>query len=128
MKYAWIENNIVRDVAHSNPSEIYHPEVAKLYDTEVPDNAVNGDGWVNGQLIKAEPMPIPTKARQWTAENFRTGLTLAEKTKWDNDSLPEIKTVKLELPKDLTGTTELLDFLVTANVISQESANKILSQ
>jgi hypothetical protein len=128
MKYAWIENNIVRDVAHSNPSEIYHPEIAKLYDTEVPDNAINGDGWVNGQLVKPEPMPIPTKARQWTVENFRTGLTLAEKTKWDNDSLPEIKTVKLELPKDLTGTTELLDFLVTANVITQETANKILSQ
>jgi hypothetical protein len=128
MKYAWIENNIVRDVAHSNPSEIYHPEIAKLYDTEVPDSAVNGDGWVNGQLVKPEPMPIATKVRQWTTNDFRIGMTLAEKTKWDNDSLPEIKTVKLELPKDLTGTTELLDFLVTANVISQESANKILSQ
>ena len=36
-------------------------------------------------------------------------------------------TVKLELPKLQDGVTELLDFLVDANVISQETANKILA-
>ena len=126
MKYAWIENNKIRDVAHSNPTEIYHPDVAVFYNTQVPDNAVNGDGWVNGALVKpvvVEPTPAP---RQWTADNFRTGMTLAEKTKWDNDSAPEIKTVKAELPKELAGATELLDFLVASNVISQASATKIL--
>ena len=125
MKYAWIENNKIRDVAHSNPVEIYHSDVAKLYDTQVPDDAVNGDGWVNGVLIKPEPPPPP--ARQWTAVNFRTGMTLAEKTKWDNDSAPEIKTVKAELPKELVGATELLDFLVGSNVISAETKAKILA-
>lgn len=127
MKYAWIENDKVRDVAHSNPTEIYHPDVAKLYDTQVPDNAANGDGWVNGALVKpvvVEPTPA---ARQWTADNFRIGMTLAEKTKWDNDSAPEIKTVKAELPKELTGATELLDFLVASNVISAETKAKILA-
>jgi len=127
MKFAWIENGIVRDVAHSNPSEIYHPDVAKFYDTEVPDNAVNGDSWINSQLVKPEPLPKPTPApRQWTAENFRAGMTLAEKTKWDNDGAPEIKTVKAELPKELIDATELLNFLVEANVISQATATKIL--
>lgn len=126
MKYAWIENNKIRDVAHSNPTEIYHPDVAVFYNTQVPDNAVNGDGWVNGALVKpvvVEPTPAP---RQWTADTFRTGMTLAEKTKWDNDSAPEIKTVKAELPQELVGATELLDFLVASNVISQASATKIL--
>ena len=126
MKYAWIENDKVRDVAHSNPTEIYHPDVAKFYDTQVPDDAVNGDGWVNGALVKPEP-PAPFVApRQWTADNFRAGMTLAEKTKWDNDSAPEIITVKAELPKELSGATELLDFLVASNVIAQATATKIL--
>lgn len=127
MKYAWIEDNKVRDVAHNNPAEIYHPDVAKFYDTQVPDDAVNGDGWVNGALVKpvvTEPTPAP---RQWTTDNFRAGMTLAEKTKWDNNSAPEIVTVKAELPQELAGATELLDFLVAANVISQASADKILA-
>ena len=125
MKYAWIEDNKVRDICQGGePSEHYHPNVAKFYDTQVPDDAVNGDGWVNGALVKPEP-PAPP-ARQWTADTFRTGMTLAEKTKWDNDTAPEIKTVKAELPKELAGAIELLDFLVASNVISQASATKIL--
>jgi hypothetical protein len=126
MKYAWIENDKIRDVAWTDPKDIFHPDIAKLYDTQVPDDAVNGDGWVNGALVKPvipEPTPAP---RQWTADNFRAGMTLAEKTKWDNDSAPEIKTVKAELPKELAGATELLDFLVASNVISQATATKIL--
>lgn len=128
MKYAWVENNQIRDVAWTTPSDIYHPDVATFYTTEVPDDAVNGDGWVNGQLIKPEPPPEPTPMpRQWTEEDFRSNMTLAEKTKWDNDSAPEIKTVKFELPKQLVGATELVNFLVSANVISQDSADKILA-
>lgn len=59
MKKAWIENERIRDAAPGNPEELYHPDVAKLYDTDVPDDAVNGDGWVNGQLIKPEPPVYP---------------------------------------------------------------------
>ena len=127
MKYAWIENNKIRDVAHSNPAEIYHPDVAVFYTTQVPDDAVNGDGWVNGALVKPEPPEAPTPpARQWTADTFRAGMTLAEKTKWDNNTAPEIITVKAELPKELAGATELLDFLVSSSVISAATKTKIL--
>ena len=127
MKYAWIENNKVRDVAHNNPAEIYHPDVAAFYDTQVPDDAANGDGWVNGALVKPViPEPTPA-ARRWTADNFRTGMTLAEKTKWDNDSTPEIITVKAELPQELAGATELLDFLVASSVIGAATKTKILA-
>ena len=125
MKYAWIENQRIRDIAPGNPVEFYHSDVAVFYDTQVPDDAVNGDGWVNGALIKPEP-PAPP-ARQWTADNFRTGMTLAEKTKWDNNSAPEIVTVKAELPKELAGATELLDFLVTSSVIAEATKTKILA-
>ena len=129
MKYAWIENDKIRDIAQSNPEQIYHPDVAVLYDTQVPDDATNGDGWVNGQLVKPEPAPpAPPAPRTWTQDNFRTGLTLSEKVKWDSDSVPEIVTVKSELssPQELAATTELLQFLVDMNVISQASMNKVL--
>jgi hypothetical protein len=118
MKYAWIENNQIKDIAWANPSEIYHPDVAKFYTTQVPDTAVNGDGWVNGAIVKP--------ARQWNEFDFRAGMTLAEKTKWDSDAIPEIKTVKTELPKERAEVSELLDFLVSVNVISQKTAEKIL--
>lgn len=127
MKYAWVENNVIRDVAHDEPSKIYHPEVAAHYTTEVPDDAANGDGWVDGALVKPEPLVAVPSAREWTADNFRAGMTLAEKSKWDNNSAPEIVTVKSELPKELAGATELLDFLVGAGVIAQASADKILA-
>lgn len=131
MKFAWIEDNRIREIAHSNPSEIYHPDIAINYDTEVPDNAENGDGWLNGNLVKKvilDPVinELPEK-QVWSIYDFRNGLTLAEKVKWDTDSAPEIVTVKAELPKDKAGATELLDFLVASNVISQASADKILA-
>ena len=130
MKYAWIENNKIRDIAHSNPEQIYHPDVAEFYSTQVPDDATNGDGWVNGQLVKPEPAPpAPPAPRTWTQDSVRAGLTLAEKVKWDNNSAPEILTVKSELssPQELAPTTELLQLLVDVAAISQVSMDKILS-
>jgi hypothetical protein len=130
MKYAWIENNRIRDVAHANPSDIYHSDVAVFYNTKVPDDAVNGDGWVNGQLVKPEPPPAPPpQPRTWTVESIRAGLTLSERVKWDNDSAPEIITAKQEMatPQELAHTTEVLALLVDAGVISQASLSKIVN-
>jgi hypothetical protein len=129
MKFAWIENNLIKDVAWTNPEDIYHPDVAVHYNTEVPDDAENGDGWVNGQLVKRQNLLLLQHHHlvKWNQDDFRRHMTLAEKTKWDNDSAPEIKTVKQELPKELAGATELAEFLVSANVISQETANKVLA-
>lgn len=130
MKYAWIQDNKVRDIAPGNPVEFYHPDVAAHYTTEVPDDAVNGDGWVNGALVKPvipEPTPEPVK---WTADDVRNGLTLAERVKWDNDKSDEIKTAKVEL----TGSNfkakvqEVLDMLVASGDVSQASATAILAK
>lgn len=122
MKKAWIENGKIRDVAQGIPEEIYHPDVAALYTIDVPDQAENGDLWENGVLSKPEPPP-----RLWFEADFREKMTLAEKTKWNSDSVPEIVTAKLELPKELAGATEIAEFLVSAGVISQDTANKILA-
>jgi hypothetical protein len=128
MKHAWIENGRIRDISPGNPVEFYHLDVAKFYDTLVPDDAAKDDYW-DGTTATKPPVPTtpePTP-RQWTADNFRTGMTLAEKTKWDNNGAPEIITVKAELPKELAGAIELLDFLVTSSVITEATKTKILA-
>ena len=63
MKKAWIENDRIRDIALGDPAELYHPNIAKHYDTEVPGDAANGDGWIGGQLVKPEsPAPVEPPA------------------------------------------------------------------
>jgi hypothetical protein len=127
---AWIENDKVRDVCHGDPTECYHPDVAKFYDTEVPDDAANGDGWVGGQLVKPEPPPpAPPPPRIWSANNVRTAMKLSERVKWDNDSAPEIVTAKTELqrPLELDDVTEVLDMLLDAALISAATKTKVLA-
>lgn len=58
MKKAWIESNVIRDVAQTDPFGLFHPDVAKFYDTDVPDNAENGDTFKNGVLTK-RPVYVP---------------------------------------------------------------------
>lgn len=130
MKYAWIEDGRIRDMTPTDPFNWHHPDVAKFYDTQVPDEAENGDFWDEPGVLRKPPVPVyvePEPApRQWTADDFRSGMSLAEKVKWDNDSAPEVKTVKAELPKEEAGAQELVDFLVASGVISQASATKIM--
>jgi hypothetical protein len=131
MKYAWIENEIIRDICQGgNPEDCYTPNVAAYYDTLVPDEAVNGDGWVNNTLVPTPPAPEPEPApRTWNSSNVRDGLTLAEKAKWDSNATPEIATAKVEFQdaKNLADTTEVLNFLVSSASISQASMDKILA-
>lgn len=62
MRKAWIENDVIRDIAPAgDPFEFYHPDVAKFYDTDVPEEAQNGDTFVDGVLTpRPAPEPAPT--------------------------------------------------------------------
>lgn len=127
---AWIENNIIRDIAHSEPFEIYHPEVAVFYDTEVPDDAENGDSWIKGKLVKKvipESVVVPVEPTI-SLDVIRNNLSFAEKVKWDNDKTDEIVTAKIEFaqPLSIAAATEVLQFLVDSKAISKESMDKIL--
>ena len=127
MKKAWIENNKVRDIAQGNPAEIYHPDIAAHYSTDIPDDIENGASLVNGTWVNAT---VPTyNVRLVTNDSVRTGLTLSERVKWDNDSTDTIKTAKIEfaLPKMGAKATEILQLLVDSGDISQASMNKILA-
>jgi hypothetical protein len=133
MRKAWIVNGQISDIACKDPYEIYHPDVAKLYDTEVPDDAANGDGWIDGKWIKPtipEPSfftPDPVD-RMIGLSQIRQNLTFAEKVKWDNNKTDEIITAKEEFILDLKipKAAEILQFLVDSGSISQASANNII--
>jgi hypothetical protein len=129
MKYAWIENDHVRDIAPGNPAEFYTPEVAANYTTEIADDIMQGARLVDGNWVNLEvPVGVNPPIRLISANDVRLGLTLAERAKWDNDSTAEIKTAKIEFSVSITSTaaTEVLDFLVQTQNISQASADKII--
>jgi hypothetical protein len=133
MKHAWIENGVVRDIAPGEPSQFYHPDVAKFYDAVIPDDVEHGatlvDGaWVN--LVPPLPLPPPTEPEKlWDAEKVREGLTLLERVNWDNDTTPFVKTAKVEFnrPRSQGDTANILDLLVQSGDISQASRDAILA-
>lgn len=136
MKYAWVEDERIRDIAPGNPYDWYTAEVAAYYDTEVPDDAENGDGWVDGHLVKPQPVPpppppepTPPPPRTWTDKDFHAAMTLSEKVKWDNNQSPQIVTAKKEMatPQEEPYTTEILDMLVGSGDISVATKQKILA-
>lgn len=55
-KYAWLESTTIRDICNGDPGSLFHPDIAALYDTEVPDEAMQGDTFEDGVLT---PKPIP---------------------------------------------------------------------
>ena len=132
MKYAWIENDKIRDICQGgDPVDFYTPNVAIYYDTLVPDEAKNGDGYVDGQWIPVPPPPPPPPPPQtWDNDSVRAGLTLPDKTRWDNNDTQEIVTAKIEFstPQERPYTTELLEYLVLSNSISQTSMDRVLAE
>jgi hypothetical protein len=59
---AWIENGAVRDICPGNPDELYHPDIARHYDTDVPDGTLQGATLVAGAWVNPEPVVIePTE-------------------------------------------------------------------
>jgi hypothetical protein len=55
---AIIENNQIKDIAHSDPFAIFTPDVAALYETDVPDTANVGDVLVDGTWVTPEEREI----------------------------------------------------------------------
>ena len=133
MPKAWIENNIIRDIAHDEPYSLYHPDVAVHYDTMVPLEAKAGDTFKDGILTPYEhPViitPVPVHQRIITDFEVRTLLTFKEKVDWDNDTSPDIKTAKLELLKLQTTrpeAQEIMDWLAQKGIFSKATTDKVL--
>ncbi len=141
MKYAWIENNKVRDICQGgSPSENYHPDIAAHYTTQVPDTVVNaavleGTTWVNpNPQFQPEPVVVETilnvaefKMRFTSAE--RIVLKTAKATDVVIDDFFEIindpRLVTVDLRSDMI--VNAVKYMVSKNFLTQERANVIAS-
>ena len=142
---AWIEDNRIRDICLGNPEELYHNDIAKLYSTDVPDNAANGDGWIDGQLVKPEivapepvepPAPKPTYPKVSPVE-FKLLFTpqerVAIKTARQTDPViddfydivedPRLTVVDL----GLKSTQDALDYMISTGLLAAERKAEILA-
>lgn len=80
-KFAWVENGIIRDVCMGIPGDLYHPDVAKLYTSTVPDNSSNGDLW-DGTILTKKAIPVPIAVPPTiTKTHFLLAFTSAERIK-----------------------------------------------
>lgn len=135
---AWIENEVIRDVCHGNPDECYHPDIAVFYDTDVPDDAVNGDGWVNGKLVKPvmpEPAPGVIIPPTISAVAFRNLFSITEEIAisasvdpvvnvlWNRFSDPKLMTIDLSL----ASVNSALDYLTKVSILSEGRKAEILT-
>lgn len=141
MKYAWAENNTIRDICQGDPQECYTPEVAAHYTTEVPDDIVNGatwDGskWVNPPAPPAPPAPVPQYSKTMTPIEFRLLFVSAERIAiktaaktdpivedfWSIINDPELAQVNVADAQII----EALDYLVTIAILTPAREATIL--
>ncbi len=138
---AWIENAVVRDICPGNPQDLYHHDVAVFYNTDVPDDAANGDGWVAGDLVKRvipdpvpvePPAPVPPKV---SAIEYKMLFTPQERiaTKTSSDLIvqdlyellndPRVMTVDLSLAS-IQGA---LDYMTSLGILAEGRKAEILT-
>ena len=58
MKWAWVENDQIRDYCEGDPTLLYHPDVAVFYNTPIADEVDRGWRLVDGEWT-APPQPDP---------------------------------------------------------------------
>ena len=136
---AWIENNIIRDIAHAEPSEIYHPDIAKLYNTDVPDDAENGDTFIDGALTKPiipEPLPIEPVIEPKTLSpiQFKLRFTAPERVAiyqstdlLVKDFISLLDDIRLkEVDLRLQSTIDAIDYLIFLGLVDASRKDEIL--
>ena len=144
MKYAWAENDTIRDICQGgNPQECYTQDVAAHYTTEVGDDIVSGatwDGskWVNPPApVPVPPVPpVPQYATTMTPIEFRLLFVSAERIAiktaaktdpivedfWSIINDPELTQVNVADPQII----EALDYLVTLTILTPARETAIL--
>jgi hypothetical protein len=143
MKYAILDGTRIRDIAPGDPNELYHPSVAVLYNTQVPDEAAPGDFWDGLQLIKqvvpSTPVdlpPPPVVYPQVSPVQFKLLFTsperIAIKAARATDPVVDDFFDIVEDPRlthvdlGLQSTQDALSYLVSVNLLTTERRAEIL--
>jgi hypothetical protein len=143
MKKAWIENGVIRDICAGDPNELYHPEIAVLYSTDVPDEAENGDGWVGGALVKrpapepaTEPISQPVQRPIVSPVEFKLLFTpqerVAIKSERAGDPVIDDFMTIIDDPRlthvdmNLKSTQDALGYLVDKGILTEDRKAQIL--
>ena len=146
MKYAWVENNKIRDIAEVDPFTIFHADVAKNYSTAVEDNVENNaelvDGvWVNPVTPETDTdyvIPEPEKVYpKVTPVEFKMLFTIQERIAIkEAKATDEILQDGFEILEDprltfvdlgLGSTQGFIDYMATLGLVTAERADKIKS-
>lgn len=143
MKKAWIENNRIRDIAAGNPAGLFHPDIAALYDTDVPDTTVNGAELVGGEWVNPAPVvppppaPEPAVAPKVSPVEFMLLFTAAERVAIKaaratnpviDDFLDIVDDTRLtHVDLGLTSTQEAVGYLALEGLIAEARIPVILS-
>lgn len=140
MKYAWVEFGVIRDLTKHDPFTIFTPDIAALYNQQVPSSAKQGDGWDGAVLTPAvppiPPAPVPAAFRQQlSAMEFQFLFTNTERiavaaaVDVNIVSMRNILTDARSNVFDLTANylVDYFDALQAAGLITQARKNKMLA-
>ena len=146
MKYAWIENNKIRDIVEVDPFTIFHADVAKNYNTEVEDSVEDSaelvDGvWVNPVTPEPDPdyvAPEPEKVYpKLTPLEYKMLFTVQERIAIKEAKVTdEILQDGFEILEDprltvvdlgLASNHGFIDYMVTLGLVTTERADEIKS-
>jgi hypothetical protein len=138
MKYVWIENNTVRDIANGNPAELFHPDIAAKYDTQVPDDIIAGATLVDGAWVNpapVEPVTPEAVAPKVSPIEFKLLFTSPERIAIRTSTDPIVQDF-YEITSDprlthvdlgLKSTKDAIAYLVSVDILTQERADVILT-
>lgn len=141
MKYAWLTAKTIRDICPGNPAESYHPDIAVLYNTQVPDDAAPGDTWDGTTLTKpvipeyVPPPPAPVKPPKVTVVEYKMLFTSAERIAAKASTDPVIVDLR-ELMDDprtanvdlsLKSISDALDYMTAVGLIAAGRKAEILT-
>lgn len=141
MKKAWVENNRIRDIAAGNPADLFHPDIAALYDTDVPDTAVNGAELVDGEWVNPAPAeppapaPVPAAAPKVSPVEFKLLFTVLERVAIKASTDPIVQdffsivedTRLTHVDLGLQSTQDALSYLEAQGLIAAGRKDEILT-
>ena len=136
---AWIENNRVREICKGNPSELYHPDIAKNFDTDVSDDVEVGAKLIDGEWVNPAPIePVEPEIvyEKVSPIEFKMLFTMSERLAINPlKQTDEIIKDWFEILDDarltfvdlgLKSTQDGLSYLVTLGILTEDRKLQIL--